>query len=272
MTIALFLLLALLYPQQADEPQQDWSEHAWNTIQLGLGDNNADKRTKAVRSLALLVNRPRASTLAEKALDDSNAEVRAEAATTLGQLGAKSAQPKLHKAINDTDIKVAVAAANALYAMKDPVAYEVYYALLTGELKGPGLLKTQLNTFKDRKEMEKLMLETGIGFVPFGGMGWEAFRTLTHDDSSPIRALATERLASDSDPKTSEALAKACSDKQWRVRAAAVDAIAKRDETSLLSAVRPLLFDENDQVRYEAAAAVIVLSDKTHRRSALTPR
>jgi HEAT repeat protein len=257
-------LLAFLYPGQdpAANTPQDWSDRAWDILHAGLEDKNADRRSKAVHALGLLEKQPKAQTFAEKALDDENAEVRVQAAGALAQMGAKSSEHRLEQAINDTDIKVAVAAANALYQFKDPVAYDVYYALLTGERKGPGLVKGQLESFKDRKQVEKLMLETGIGFVPFGGMGWEAFRTLTHDDSSPVRALAADKLTTDPDPKTSEALAHACSDKQWRIRAAAVDAIAKRGDVSLLPSVRPLLYDDNDEVRFDAAASVIRLGGR----------
>jgi HEAT repeat protein len=263
------LLLVLLSPFQESYGQQDWPERAWTTLNSGLSDTNADKRSRAVHALALLQNDAKAESDAEKALTDTSPEVRAQAATALADMGAKSALPKLREAINDQDIKVAVAAANALYTFKDPLAYDVYYTLLTGERKGPGLVKSQMNTLKDKKEVEKLMFETGIGFIPFGGMGWQAYRTLTHDDSSPVRAMAAEKLATDPDPKTTEALTKACSDKQWRVRLAAVEAIAKRGDHSLATPVRALLFDDNDGVRFEAAAVVIRFSEKPnlHRAS-----
>jgi len=262
----LLFALSVLPPEQTHSAHAQSIEDAWTTLEAGL-DSNADKRAKAVRALGLLVRNPKAQTLAEKALADTSAEVRVEAATALGQMGAKSAQPQLEKAIGDTDLKVVVAAANSLYIFKNPAAYEVYYALLTGERKGPGVVKTQMNMFKDRKQMEKLMFETGVGFVPFGGMGLQAFRTLTHDDTSPVRALATEKLATDRDPKTSEALEKACSDKQWRIRLAAVEAIAKRGDHSLLKSVRPLLYEGNDEVRFAAAAAVIRLSGSSAPRA-----
>lgn len=264
------LLLVLSSPSQESYGQEDWPERAWTTLNSGLANTNPDKRSKAVHALGLLQNDAKAETDAEKALTDTSAEVRVQAATALGEMGAKSAEPKLREAINDEDIKVAVAAANALYTFKDPLAYEVYYTLLTGERKGPGLVRSQINTLKDKKEMEKLMFETGIGFIPFGGMGWQAYKTLTHDDSSPVRAMAAERLATDPDSKTTEALSKACGDKQWRVRLAAVEAIAKRGDRSLATPVRALLFDDNDGVRFEAAAVVIRLSEKpapVHRRS-----
>jgi HEAT repeat protein len=49
--------------------------------------------------------------------------------------------------------------------------------------------------------------------------------------------------------------------KKWLVRAAAYDAIAKRGDPSLKGTALSGLQDENDQVQYAAAAAVIRLSD-----------
>jgi HEAT repeat protein len=71
---------------------------------------------------------------------------------------------------------------------------------------------------------------------------------------------AAKELATDRRPKIDAALARACSDKKWPVRAAAVYAIAKRDDPGLLSAVTPLLDDKSDIVKYDAAAALLRLN------------
>jgi HEAT repeat protein len=55
-------------------------------------------------------------------------------------------------------------------------------------------------------------------------------------------------------------LADAASDKECLVRASAVAAIARRGDPELLSAIVPLLDDEQDTVRFNAAAAVVMLS------------
>jgi len=233
---------------------------AWSVLHEGLDNKNSDKRSKAVHSLGLAPNNNKIEGIAEKALTDENVEVRVQAANALGQIGADPSRPKLKEALKDPDLKVVIASANALYAMKDPAAYDVYYALLTGERKGPGLVKSQLDTLKDRKQLEELMFQAGMGFVPFGGMGLEAWKTITRDDTSAIRAVAAERLAADPDPKTTEALSKGCFDKKWRVRVGVVEAIAKRHDPALLQSVSELLYDENDTVRYEAAAAVIAIT------------
>jgi len=268
-----FLALALGLAVSADKdfaaaPETPPVEIAWTVLQGGVLSSNAERRVKAIRALELLPHNRKAERWAEKALSDGNTDVRAQAAAVLGSMNAIGAKSQLHNALKDKEVKVVIAAAGALYEMKDPAAYDIYYALLTGGRKSSnGLLQSQLDTLHNRKEVEKLALQTGIGFIPFGGMGWEAWKTITKDDDSPVRAQAAQRLITDPDPATGRAFAASCSDKKWQVRVAVVNAIAKRGDPSLLSSVVPLLRDENDTVRYTSAAAVIYLSGRPTIRS-----
>jgi hypothetical protein len=68
----------------------------------------------------------------------------------------------------------------------------------------PRHIKEQLDTLKDKKKMAKMGFEEGIGFIPFAGMGYEAFKTVKKNDSSPVRAAAAKQLAHDPDPGTSK--------------------------------------------------------------------
>jgi HEAT repeat protein len=52
----------------------------------------------------------------------------------------------------------------------------------------------------------------------------------------------------------------ALNDKDWIVRAAAVEAVAQRGDPSLEERIEVALYDANVHVRYTAAAAVIRLS------------
>jgi HEAT repeat protein len=262
--VALLLLLALETPSA---PIQKPVDRAWSILDDGIDNKDAAKRAKAVHALGLLGSARRARDFAEKALEDENPDVRVEAATALGRLGASSARPKLRHSLDDKEVEVVIAAANALYELKDPMAFDIYYALLTGERKsGSGLVQSQIDRLHNRREMEKLAFETGIGFVPFGGMGYEAWKTITRDDSSPVRALAASRLARDPDAKSADALIESRFDKKWQVRVAVVNAIATRRDPSLLDPVIALMSDENDNVRYDAAATVIELSRLPHTR------
>lgn len=264
MLTLIFLVVALAAQSATQAPAEpaESVDAAWSILQNGLTDKSADRRAKAAHALGLLVHNPRAQNLALKALSDSNADVRAQAATALGDMDATSSQPQLETALKDKEVTVVVAAANSLYTFKNPAAYDVYYAILTGERKRPGFLQSQLETLKDKKQIEKFMFEAGIGFVPFGGMGWEAWQQITRDPTTAIRIAAAEKLATDPDPKTTQALGRACSDSKSRVRLAVVEAIAKRGDPALLFSVGPLLYDSSDDVRFDAAATVIHLSSK----------
>src|SRR2546425_12089891 len=150
-------------------------------------------------------------------------------------MGSTASIPNLKKALSDKETSVALAAAHALDLMHDDFGYEVYYAVLTGERKGgKGLIAEQVNTFRDPKKLAGLGFSEGIGFVPFAGIGWNAFRAIRKNDSSPVRAAAASALANDTDPRSGEALANATGDKNWLERVPRPGAITKRQTTNQL--------------------------------------
>jgi HEAT repeat protein len=256
-------IIAVLFASVALLQAQAPAEKAWTILQNGAADKSSEKRAKVMNALALLPQNPKARQMAENALLDKDSEVRAAAANSLGQQGSTVSIPKLKEAGKDKETEVVFAVTNALFLLKDPMAYQVYYAVLMGEKKtGEGLVDSQMKMLKDPKALTNLGLEAGIGFIPFGGVSYKVFKTATRDDISPIRAAAAQKLVSDPDPKSGEALAKTAADPKWMVRAAVANAIAKRGDPALLSAVTPLLDDENDTVKNVAAAAVIRLSAK----------
>ena len=215
----------------------------------------------AIRVLGLMPNDTKALGIAEKALADDKPEVRAAAATALGDMKSRSSISKLKEALDDNDPAVALAAAHALDEMHDDSAYEVYYEVLTGQRKADkGLVASQTAILKDPKKMALLGFEQGIGFVPFADIGWVAFRTITKDDTSPVRAAAAKVLAKDPDPAATKALADAAGDKSWLVRAAALEALAKRGDPAVLDTVSSCMSDKKEAVKYTAAAAVLRLT------------
>jgi len=236
-------------------------EKAWGILREGIKDKSADKRAVAVRALGLLTGNAEAEEFAKNALSDEKAHVRLAAAVALGAMRADHAKIELEGALEDSEPAVVMAAANSLLLLHDDLAYDIYFAVLTGERRADkGLIKGQLDTLKDKKQMAKLGFDEGIGFIPFAGMGYEAFKTVKKDDSSPLRAAAAKQLAHDPDPATAKALVAATTDKKWQVRAAALEAIAQRADRSLMPMVAPALNDEKDVVRFTAAACVAHLS------------
>ncbi|HEV3254453.1 MAG TPA: HEAT repeat domain-containing protein [Candidatus Acidoferrales bacterium] len=236
-------------------------EKAWETLEEGIQGKSTGNRSIAVRELGLLPGDAKAVELAEAALKDAKPEVRAAAAAGLGQMCSRSSVGKLEGVLDDKETAVVLAAASSLVRLKDKRGYEVYYAVLTGKRKaGKGLIAEQMKTLKDPKKMALFGFEEGLGYVPFAGMGFEAFKVITKDDASPVRAAAAKMLAKDPDPESSEALADASSDKSWKVRIAALEAIAKRGDPKLLDEVEGAMSDEKPGVRYTAAAAVIRLT------------
>jgi HEAT repeat protein len=236
-------------------------EKAWTILSEAAKDKNYEKRGKAIHALGLITENARARTLAETALGDEREEVRSTAADVLGLMRAKESAPKLKAALRDKESSVVFSAANALFVMGDPDAYEVFYAVLTGQKKsGDSLVDSQMKMLKDPKALTQLGMEAGIGFIPFGGVSYKVLKMTTADAVSPIRAAAAGKLVGDPDPKSAQALANAAADEKWLVRAAVIGALAHRKDSSALKVITPLLGDENDVVRFNAAAAVIQLS------------
>jgi HEAT repeat protein len=240
----------------AQTPQQK----AWSILEEGANEKSPDKRSMAVRALGLVPHSPKAVQIAEKALEDERPEVRA-AATALGLMPSRASIPKLKNTLSDKETAVVLAAAHSLLLLQDDSGYEVYYAVLMRQRKSTeGLLAEGEKTLKDPKKMAQFGFEEAIGYVPYGGFGYSAFKELRKDDVSPVRAAAAKVLAKDPDPTSARALVQAASDKSWTVRAAALDAIAERGDPSLLEDIVPAMSDHKDLVRYTAAAAVIRLS------------
>jgi HEAT repeat protein len=241
---------------------------AWTLLDEGAANSSYEKRSKVMASLGVIKDDPEAERMAIKGLSDDRPEVRAAAAAALGDIGNKSATPELHKMFKDKDVTVIMASARALLDLGDNSGYQVYYAILMGETKtGTGLLEEQKKMLKDPQKMAQFGFETGIGFIPFAGMGWSAFKMLRKDDTSPVLAASAITLATDPDPKSGEALATTAeTNKSWIVRAAALNAIAKRGNPALLDSAAKCMVDEREEVQYAAAGAVIRLSDIAEQR------
>lgn len=268
-TVAGVLILSLCFtPAAVDLPlrspqsasQTDAQKQAWNILVEGA-HGNLDKRANAIQALGLDPGDPEAVRLAEDALGDKEAFVRGAAAKALGALGSPDSIPKLQNLVNEKDISVALAVGHALVQLKSNSGYDVYYSLVVGVRKGrTSPITEELNQMKTPARAIRFAFDQGVGFLPYGGYGMEAFHAWKKRSTAPTRAAAARELAGDPDPRSGQALVKAVSDKDWSVRAAAVEAIAKRGDPALLADIVPAMSDRKDIVRYSAAAGVLRLS------------
>jgi len=234
----------------------------------GLRHHRASHRTIAVQALSIMPKVRRATQLSIQALDDKDFHVRTAAAMSLGQLHASSAIPALHKALDDPEISVVLAATQSLYILKDKSAYDVYYAILMKDRKSSdSLMQTQLDRMKDPKQMMQLGFQEGLGFVPFGGMGYEAFREITRGGGASVRAAAARFLATDPDQISEDALVQsAVADSDEQVRLACLDALAQRGDPRVIERLAKNLDDDKPAVRYRTAAVILHLSSLEKRK------
>lgn len=237
------------------------TQRAWELLDKGVACHSADTRAMTVGALGVVINNRHVIRIAEKSLRDSNPLVRAAAATALGKMRARAAVPRLLAALDDKEPEVVLAAAKSLISLHNERGYAVYYEVLTGQRKGgKNAVEQELGVLRNPKKLAEMGFEEGIGFVPFGSMGLEAYRVLKGGSEMGVRAAAATILAHDPDSGAATALADAAGDPNWHVRVAAIDAIAERGDRRLLPAVLPGLEDEKEAVRYAAAAAVLRLS------------
>ena len=113
-----------------------------------------------------------------------------------------------------------------------------------------------------------MAFEQGIGFVPYGGIGLQAYKTIHESESKEpiVKAMSIKILAKDPDPRTGSALVAATTDKSSLVWAAAFDTLARRGFGTVAGHPGGNN-DEKDVVKLAAAAAVIHLATVKNARA-----
>ena len=268
--VAMAVIFGLSSVCNAVTPKQ----RGWALFEAAAKSKHTTERAIGIRALGLLPGEARARILAEAALEDPKPEVRIAAATALGQMHATQSIPKIQKLLKDEKLNVVVATAHVLHDLKDDASADaVYYSILTGERKPEGLIAKQIDTLENPHELMKIGEQVGIGFIPYAGIGWDAWRFTHTADPNPVKAVAATILARKPGAEVANALVDATKDKNWIVRAAATEAIARRGDPTLESEIEFGFSDVNAHVRYTTAAAVIRLSNISERnlRAKKTP-
>ncbi len=241
-------------------------ERAQNYLAASLKDKNPDSRKQAVEALGLVSPREPYLSQLEAMLDDKDVEVRLATITSLLDLKNPRTVPALRKALDSDVPEVSFAAAKALWTLDKPVGREALVSVLSGDTKtSSGFITKQkreaLRMMHTPKTMFLFALQTGAGFAPVPGVGAgiSSLQGILSDPSVSGRATAALLLSTDRGPEVLQALEDALTDKDWSVRAAAVHAIALRNNPALEMDLVPLMEDRKEAVRVRAAAGYLRL-------------
>ena len=280
MTRTLILILGLLTTASVAQEAtvKDPAEHAWQVITDGFKDSNPDKRKEVVEAASLAAPNQKIHELVGQAIRDPDAQVRVAACETLSSWREKRSIPLLKAAVKDEVPEVGFCAAQGLWQLGDPTGRAVLLSVVQGQTKASsGYVSKQkreaLRMFKTPVTLIGTLVKFGVGFAPVPGLGTglSSLRGLMKNGEVAPRALALLDLSQDRHPDTLQALREALNDKDWSVRAAAVHALALRNQTDALDDLIPLLDDKKDAVSYRAAFAYLRLSNDGRRKPKATP-
>ena len=241
-------------------------DRARGLIEDSLKDKNPDTRKHAVQALGLVSPREPYLSELEAMLDDKDVEVRLATITSLMDLKNERTVAALRKALDSNVPEVSFAAAKALWTLNDPVGHEAMLAVLGGETKtSSGFITRQkrdaLRMLHTPKTLFLFALQQGANFAPVPGIGAgvSSLQGILSDQNASGRAAAALLLGTDRDPQVLVALQDALTDKDWVVRAAAVHAIALRNNPALEKDLLSLFDDKKEAVRDRAAAGYLRL-------------
>jgi HEAT repeat protein len=266
-----FLVIPLLcgaaFGQTSEvSPEVSIHDRAGGILADSLKDKNPDTRMHAVQALGLVSpSEPYLSQL-EAMLDDKDLLVRLATITSLVDLKNQRTVPSLQKALASSVPEVSFAAAKALWALDDPSGHDALVSVLNGENKTSSgfITKEKRDALRMLHTPQTLLLfavKEGANFAPVPGLGAgvSSLQGLLSDPGVSGRAATALLLSLDRSPEVLHALEGALTDSDWSVRAAAVHAIALRDDYALVGGLIPLLDDKKEAVRDRAAAGYLRL-------------
>jgi HEAT repeat protein len=201
---------------------------------------------------------------------DKDVPVKITIISTLGSFNNPAVVPSLQKALNDPVAEVDLAAALALYGLKQPDGKAFLLDVLQGNQKTTSSFMS--STKRSLVRMTHTPTTTFLGIVanqfalPGLGSGMESAVGLSADPASMAAASVIFALAKDQDdPTTWTALVAAMGDKEWATRAAAVHVVAVHNDPSLIEKFVPLMDDKKEQVSFRAAAGYLRLYIIAHK-------
>jgi HEAT repeat protein len=241
------------------------AQRARDILLAGVADKNPNDRIQAVFAASLIGAHEKViSKLATMLDEDKDVPVRIAIVSSLGDFKDPTVVPILEKALKDPAPEVDFAAAKALFQLKQPSGKEVLLSVLSGQAKASSsfLTSQKRGALRMLHTPSKLFMTAASVAVPVPGfgVGLTSAQGILSDSGASARAAVLLLLQNDQDAATKEAIHNALSDKEWSVRAAAVHAIAMRNDPALKQEFVPLFDDKKDAVQFRAAAGYIRLA------------
>lgn len=242
------------------------AERAHLILDDALKARNPDTRKVAVQALGLIGSREPYLSQLKAMMQDKDIQVRIAVVGSLLDLKDKDTVPNLQMMLSDTVPEVRFTAAKALWTLNDAQGRDALIAILAGDRPATsGFFTTQgrdlVRVFYAPTTAIPFLVSRTIGFAHVAGLGLgvASLEGLLSDPNISARAAAALLLSTDRDPKVLLAMREALADKDETVRAAAVHAIALRDDPTLEADLLPFLDDKTDAVSTRAAAGCLRL-------------
>jgi HEAT repeat protein len=253
---------AICFAQQATDPTV---QRARDILTQAVAEKNPDTRKEAVFAVSLVGAREKVISQLATILDqDKDVPVRLAVVACLADFKDPTVVPILTKALKDPAPEVGFAASRALFNMKEPPGKEILVSILTGDEKATSSFVTsqKRSAFRLLQTPTKLFMTVASAAVPIPGfgLGLASAQGILSDPGASARASVVLMLQNEKDTATRDAIRAALSDKEWSVRAAAIHAIAMRNEPAAKKDFIPLLDDKKDAVRFRAAAGYLRLA------------
>ena len=255
------------FAAERQEKPQPPSVRAWRTLTEGVNAKKFGDRITALKALADLGPNVKGVRLVSTVLKDKDPDIRAQAATTLGEMKSRAAIPVLRIALGDEAPQVSYAAAKSLWQLGDTAGRRILLDVLHGE-KGTkdGFVAGHVREAKRQLQDKKALVAMGVErsadqFLPGPlSMGVGAVKQQFVGETDLARADCATLLSRSPDRETMLALKAALVDRDWSVRAAAAVALGKMGRPATRPWLEFALDDSKAAVRDAAAVGILRMS------------
>lgn len=281
-TLLAFTLLSATQPLYAQSSSPDGTvvgannearpqmlrDAAWTRLEDGVtGTKNTDTRIAAISALSLLGGQQRAEKLVGNCLHDPDIDVRLAAIVAAGELmkngSANVFSNELRSELDDQDPKVVFTTASTLWKLDDPSGEDILLAVAEGERSGnynfwKGSTHQANRTLHSPVALMKIAAQQSITIlVPPVGIGMGAYNYLRGSGGVSPQITAINQIGKERTNPAKIALIEATKTKDPVARLSAAEILSNYPGDDVTDALRQLMTDDKENVRFSASAAYI---------------